>query len=103
MAVVAMRVSRLVLLLFLVAQLFDGVFTYVAVSAVGTHAEGNIFLSTWMGLVGPGPTLFAAKLVAAMAGVFVYYRGMHRLLAGLTALYGLVAIGPWLLVYRAWP
>ena len=99
----AMRVSRLVLMLFLVAQLFDGLFTYVAVSAVGTHAEGNVFLASWMGLLGPGPTLFAAKLLAATAGIFVYYRGMHGLLAGLTALYGLVAIGPWLVVYRAWP
>ncbi len=103
MATVAMRVSRLVLLLFLVAQLFDGLFTYVAVSAVGIHAEGNIFLAGWMDLVGPGPTLLAAKLVAATAGIFVYYRGMHRLLAGLTALYGLVAIGSWLVVYRTWP
>lgn len=103
MASVAMRVSRLVLLLFLAAQLLDGLFTYVAVSAVGTQAEGNVILATWMNLVGPGPTLFTAKLVAAMAGLFVYYRGMHRLLAGLTALYGLVAIGPWLVVYRAWP
>jgi hypothetical protein len=56
-----------------------------------------------MDLLGPGPTLVAAKVVAATAGIFVYYRGMHSLLAGLTALYGLVAIGPWLLVYRAWP
>lgn len=103
MASAAMRVSRLVLLLFLVAQLFDGLFTYVAVSAVGTRAEGNFILATWMNLVGPGPTLFVAKLVAATAGVFVYYRGLHGLLAGLTVLYGLVAIGPWLVVYRAWP
>jgi hypothetical protein len=98
-----MRVSRLVLLLFLVAQLFDGLFTYVAVNAVGTQAEGNILLATWMNIVGPGPTLFAAKLVAATGGVFVYYRGMHKLLASLTALYGLVAIGPWLVVYQTWP
>lgn len=103
MVSVAMRVSRLVLMLFLVAQVFDGLFTYVAVSAVGIHAEGNFLLASWMGLVGPGPTLLAAKLIAAGAGVFVYHRGMHRLLAGLTALYGAVAIGPWLMVYRAWP
>lgn len=98
-----MRVSRLVLLLFLGAQLLDGLFTYVAVIAVGTHAEGNLLLAAWMDLLGPGPTLFGAKLVAASAGVFVYYCGMHRLLAGLTVLYGLVAIGPWLFVYRTWP
>ena len=103
MASVAMRVSRLVLLLFLVAQLFDGLFTYVAVSAVGTQAEGNLILATWMNLVGPGPTLFAAKLVAATAGVFVYRRGAPRLLASLTAMYGVMALGPWLVVYQTWP
>lgn len=98
-----MRLSRLVLLLFLVAQMFDGVFTYVAVDAVGVHVEGNALLATWMNLIGPGPTLVAAKAVAALAGLFVYSRGMHRLLAGLTALYGVLAIGPWLVVYQTWP
>lgn len=98
-----MQVSRVVLLLFLAAQLLDGLFTYVAVSAVGVRAEGNMLLATWMELVGPGPTLVVAKLVAAGAGVLVYHRGMHGLLATLTVLYGVVAIGPWLAVYRAWP
>lgn len=103
LASVAMQVSRLVLLLFLAAQLFDGLFTYVAVSAVGVHAEGNMLLAGWMELIGPGPTLIIAKLVAAGAGVLVYYRGMHRLLASLTVLYGVIAIGPWLAVYHTWP
>lgn len=98
-----MRVSRLVLLLFLAVQLLDGLFTYVAVSAVGPHAEGNVLLKTWIVLAGPGPTLLVAKLVAAGAGIFVYYQGMHRLLAALTVLYAVAAIGPWLAVYRAWP
>lgn len=98
-----MRVSRLVLLLFLVAQVFDGLFTYVAVSAVGIGAEGNMLLAGWMELVGPGPTLVVAKLAAGAAGLLVYYRGMHRLLATLTVLYGAVAIGPWLLVFHTWP
>lgn len=103
MAELAMQVSRLVLLLFLAAQVFDGLFTYVAVTAVGVQAEGNMMLAGWMELVGPGPTLLVAKLVAAAAGVLVYYRGMHRLLATLTILYGVVAIGPWLAVYHTWP
>jgi hypothetical protein len=102
-AAVVMRVSRLVLLLFLVAQVFDGLFTYVAVTAVGVHAEGNLLLAGWMQQIGPGPTLLVAKVVAAAAGVLVYYRGMHRLLAALTLLYGVIAIGPWLAVYHTWP
>lgn len=97
------RMSRLVLLLFLVAQVCDGVFTYVAVQAVGTSAEGNWLLSTWMLLVGPAPTLLVAKTIAAGAGVLVYYRGLHRILAGLTLYYATVAVGPWLFVYATWP
>lgn len=100
---VAMSLPRVILLLFLVAQAYDGLFTYVAVSAVGLHAEGNALLAAGMALAGPGPALVVAKLVAAGAGIFVYFRGMYRLLAGLTTLYALAAIGPWLLVYRAWP
>lgn len=100
---VAVRLSRLVLLLFLVAQAFDGVFTYVAVSAVGTRAESNAFLAFFMTLIGPGPALFLAKSIAIAAGAFVYKRGLHGLLAGLTALYAGAAIGPWLYVYVSWP
>ena len=65
--------SRLILLLFLVAQFFDGVFTYVAVQAHGVQAEGNVVLGTWMSLIGPLPTLIAAKLLAASGGLLLYY------------------------------
>jgi hypothetical protein len=99
----ALRLSRLVLLLFLAAQAFDGVFTYVAVTAVGTHAESNQFLVFWMALIGAGPTLLVAKSLAIAAGAFVYHRGLYVVLAGLTALYAAVAIGPWLYVYAQWP
>ncbi|HWB31301.1 MAG TPA: hypothetical protein VG736_12420 [Vicinamibacterales bacterium] len=98
-----MRFSRLVLLMFLVVQAFDGVFTYVAVDAVGTHAESNHILVFWMTLLGPGLALFIAKAVAMAAGAFVYHRGLHTLLAVLTLLYAVVAIGPWLYVYTSWP
>ena len=55
----AVRLSRLVLMLFLAAQAFDGVFTYVAVNAVGTRAESNAFLAFFMTLIGPGPALMS--------------------------------------------
>jgi hypothetical protein len=91
-----MRLPRLVLLLFLVAQAWDGVFTWVAVDVHGVAAEGNMVLATWMMLVGPTPTLVAAKLGAAGLGILLYVRGVHGILAGLTALYAVGAIGPWM-------
>jgi hypothetical protein len=96
-----MRVSRLMLLLFLVAQLWDGIFTWVAVDVHGLAAEGNAILGTWMALAGPTPTLLAAKIGAAAGGVLLYQRGVHGVLAGLTVLYAVGAIGPWLAHYRA--
>ena len=98
-----MRASRLVLLLFLVAQACDGLFTYVAVRAHGVAAEGNFILATWMALVGPAPTLVAAKAIAAASGLFVHARGLTGVLAALTGLYLAGAIGPWLYVYATWP
>jgi hypothetical protein len=98
-----MRFSRLVLLLFFVAQVCDGVFTYVAVSAVGIGAEGNALLASWMHAIGPAPTLLVAKLVSIAAGLLVYVRGLHGVLAGLTAFYLAAAVGPWLFVYANWP
>src|SRR5262245_59066344 len=94
-----MALSRVMLLLFLVAQSFDGLFTYTAVHAYGLNAEGNVLLATWMSVVGPAVALFGAKAVAAACGVFLYMRGVHKTLTILTAVYVIGAIGPWLMVF----
>jgi hypothetical protein len=89
----------MILLLFVVAQISDGLLTYGAVRIFGVDAEGNILLATWMQLAGAGPTLLAAKVIAGACGLLLYWRGFHGLLVGLTALYMLGAIGPWLVVF----
>ena len=96
-----MRVTRLVLLAFLLAQVCDGIFTYLAVRSDGIAAEGNMLLATWMALVGPAPTLFGAKCLAAACGVLLYARGVHRVLAALTIFYAVSAVGPWILIFGA--
>jgi hypothetical protein len=94
-----MAVSRVMLLVFLAAQGFDGLFTYTAVHAYGLHAEGNILIATWMALVGPAAALFGAKAVACACGLLLYARGMHRTLSLLTTIYIVGAIGPWMMVF----
>ena len=89
-----MVVSRVMLLLFLTAQGFDGLFTCTAV-----HAYGNVLIATWMALVGPAAALFGAKTVAAACGILLYARGMHRTLFLLTVVYIVAAIGPWMMVF----
>ena len=96
-----MRQTLACLLLFLTAQACDGVFTYVAVSAFGLTAEGNALLATWMALVGPGPALVGAKVLAGACGVLLYLKGVHRTLMLLTLIYGVGAVGPWLVFLRS--
>lgn len=93
-----MIASRAVLLLFLMAQACDGLFTYAAVQAHGLAAEGNVLLATWMALVGPAPALVGAKTLAAACGILLYLKGIHRTLALLTAFYAVGAVGPWIIV-----
>jgi hypothetical protein len=89
---------HLILAIFLVAQAYDGLFTYVAVQAYGVVAEGNMLLATWINLVGAGPAILGAKLLACACGALLYYLGVRRALLGLTVFYACGAIGPWLVV-----
>jgi hypothetical protein len=91
-----MSVNRLVFTIFIVLQVSDGLITYGAVSVFGHMAEGNPLLRTCIYLIGAGPTLFSAKLVACGCGAFLYAIGIRKTLAALTALYVVAAVGPWL-------
>lgn len=91
-----MSPARLVFALFLVCQAADGLMTYGAVSIWGSMAEGNPLLQTWMALVGPGPALLGAKLLASGCGAILYLLGGTRILTALTLLYLVAAVIPWL-------
>jgi hypothetical protein len=91
---------RLILLLFLIAQVFDGLLTYAAVGVLGVVGEGNMLLATAMHLAGAGPALLGAKTLAAGCGVLLYSRGFYGVLGVLTGLYMLLAITPWLVIFH---
>ena len=95
-----MVTSRLTLWLFLLAQTFDGLFTYAAVRSYGVIAEGNVLVATWITLVGPGAALMGAKSLAGACGVFLYQVGHRGILLALTVVYAIAAIGPWLIVFQ---
>jgi hypothetical protein len=92
---------RIILLVFLLLQVFDGVLTYTAVAWLGVVGEGNVLLATAMNLAGAGPTLLAAKTIAAACGVLLYVRGFYVVLGALTGLYLFAAITPWLMVFHS--
>lgn len=88
--------AGLIAVLFVVAQVCDGVLTYIAVQRFGLVAEANPLLVTWMAFIGPAPALAGAKLLAASCGVILYVCGVHRILLALTILYSVAAVGPWI-------
>lgn len=91
---------RLLLALFLLAQICDGLFTYVVVSAFGPVAEGNALIGAWIVLVGLEPAILGAKMLAMSCGLLLYSFGLHHVLSALTLFYGVVAIGPWLVTLQ---
>ena len=90
---------RLWLAIFVVMQLVDGVLTYSAVDRFGASAEGNPIIATWIMITGAMPALLGAKLMACACGGVLYAAGVHRVLAGLTALYLFAAVVPWLRIF----
>ena len=90
---------RLWLAIFVVLQMVDGVLTYAAVDRFGAGAEGNPIIATWIMMTGAMPALLGAKLLACACGGVLYAAGVHRVLAGLTALYLFAAVVPWLRIF----
>jgi hypothetical protein len=95
---VSWREATIVLVIFIAAQIADGLLTYWGVTTLGIHVEGNGLLAAGMHAIGPFPALLSAKLVACVCGYVLYRTASHRPLAVMAGLYIGVAIAPWLLV-----
>ena len=80
---------------FLIVQYLDGVFTYLGVRIWGPGIEANPIVSSAMTAAGLAVGLGGAKAVAIGFGILLHLRGVHKLVALLTAIYFTVAILPW--------
>jgi hypothetical protein len=83
------------ILMFLIAQALDGVFTYVGMAAYGPSIEANPILLWLMQHFGQGPALAGAKMTAAGLGIILHLIAVHRAVALLTLLYVAAALLPW--------
>jgi hypothetical protein len=88
--------SRLILTIFVVLQVADGLITFGAVRVFGPVAEGNPVLQTWMHLLGPGLTLIAAKTMACAGAALLHCSGRERTLIALTTVLVSFGVVPWL-------
>ena len=91
----------IILVVFLLAQCFDGVFTYVGVLSFGVSIEANPLIAAMMSTFGHGVALAAAKSMAAALGICLHLRQVHSAVAVLAAFYIIVAIVPWAMILFA--
>lgn len=92
------RFGDAVIVLFLISQFLDGVFTYTGVIRFGPGVEANPIM-TWLMLQwGEGPALAGAKVIAAVLGMALHLGAVHRVVFLLTAVYVTTAILPWTIV-----
>lgn len=90
------------LLLFLLAQCFDGVFTYVGVVSFGAGIEANPLIAAMMAHLGHGLALVGAKAVAGLLGCALHMRQIHSAVAALALFYLAVAVVPWMTILFSW-
>ncbi|MEO8258723.1 MAG: DUF5658 family protein [Acidobacteriota bacterium] len=83
------------MLLFLIAQLLDGVFTYVGIHTFGQAIEANPLLAWYIAMFGPGVALIGAKTVAVACAATLHFCARHRTVAVLTFVYLAAAVWPW--------
>jgi hypothetical protein len=86
-----------VLIIFLLTQYLDGVFTYYGVSTMGIGMEANplmIYLIQMFGLKG----IVFAKLATMLLGIFIFIHKKHGMLVKLSIVYIVFAIIPWIIV-----
>ena len=89
------RFGDAVVVVFLVMQCLDGVFTYLGVGIWGPGIEANPIVASAMTAGGLTVGLCGAKLVAIGFGMLLHLRRIHNLVALLAGVYFTVAIVPW--------
>jgi hypothetical protein len=92
------RFGDAALLVFLLAQCLDGVFTYVGVISFGPGIEANPLVAGLMTAVGHGAGLLTAKAVAVALGIALHVRQVHAAVAALAAFYVVAAVLPWVAI-----
>ena len=94
------RFGDIVMVAFLAAQVLDGVLTYRGIRdyGLGIELEGNPLVAFAMSALGVRLALILVKTFASLCGIVLHTHRYHRVLALLTAVYVVAAIGPWILL-----
>ncbi len=93
------RFGDIAVVIFVLVQALDGALTYLGVHIWGPAIEANPLVSSAVSVAGVGGGLAGAKLVAVAFGIVLPLRGVHHIIALLTAFYVAAAILPWTLLF----
>lgn len=85
------------LILFIILQVLDGVFTYRGLS-LGLAGEGNPLVRMMISFLGLGAGLAVAKVIGVGLGIILYQRRAYIAIAVLDAIYVIFGIVPWIFV-----
>ena len=88
-----------VFVLFVLAQLADGLLTYVGLRVFGHRIEANPILSWYIAVFGAGVALFIAKTLAVGCASTLHLKARHRTIGVLTVFYLAVAVWPWVTLF----
>jgi nitrate reductase gamma subunit len=84
-----------VLLVFILAQVADGLFTYLGIAMFGVAIEGNPLVAWYIAAFGAGIAVVGAKGFAVACAATLHLREMHRTIGILAIIYLAAAVLPW--------
>jgi hypothetical protein len=90
-----------VFLVFALAQLADGLFTYIGISRFGVAIELNPLIVWSAALFGAGTALVGVKTFAMLCAMLLHMTARHHAIGALTIVYLIGAIWPW--THVLWP
>ena len=93
--------APLILALFILTQVLDGILTYWGVTQFGLGIESNAWLAALMNAIGPGTALLAAKSLACVCGLVLFSTSSFRVLAAATGWCFGFAVVPWVVLAAA--
>ena len=91
--------GKAVLLMFILTQVADGLFTYFGIKMFGTDIEGNPLVAWYVVAYGAGVAVLGAKGLAVACGAALHLRAMHRTIGALTIIYLTAAVWPWFQIF----
>src|SRR3989344_455169 len=91
--------GNICILTFILTQYLDGILTYLGVTWHGITAEYNPMVALFITQFGAGIGLIIVKALALVAGILIYFWGLHILLALLSLFFITAAIIPWLIFF----